>query len=367
MRAGPGPVLAGRYRLTGRPEALRAHAVDERTGATVLLHGLELPALVSDDLFADGPDPRDPVPALGERLVQRVAAVGAGAPVHPRLLQGVGAFVDGEVLWTVEEQPAGVPLADLLAEGPIPAYRAAELAADLAGALRELHGAGLVHGNVTARSVLVCEDGAALLGGLLPGTAEEALAQELGGPGGRRRYDVRASLVGPVAERWPLDGGPAGDCWALGVLLQRLVTGRSPYPEQDVPVLVTAVRDGRREPSTVCGPLAPLAERLLQPDPVLRPTAGAVRAELAALLAGAPEPGAADPAGRLPAVRPEAPVVPAPRGRRGGRSAERGSADAAPRAVRPPRIPPALLGPLLVAGVFVLLVLGVAGVVLFAG
>ncbi|MFI9332281.1 hypothetical protein ACIGZJ_32720 [Kitasatospora sp. NPDC052868] len=364
MRAGPGQVLAGRYRLTDHPEAVRALAVDERTGAAVLLRGLELPALLTS-----GHDPDDPVPEQGERLVRRVAAVGSAAPTHPRLLQGAGAFVEGGLLWTVEEHPAGASLAALAAAGPVPPYRAAELAADLAGALRALHEAGIVHGNVTTDAVLVCEDGAALLGGLLPGVAEEALAEELGGPGGRRRYDVRATLVGPVAERWPLDGGPAGDCWALGVLLQRLVTGRSPFPDGGVPELVTAVRDGRREPAVVCGPLAPLVERLLQPDPAIRPTAEQVQRELAALLAGAPEPVDGERAGRVLALRPDGPLVPlVPRQRwRGGRSAEpaEGAGEAGP--ARPPRIPPVMLGPLLVGGILVLLVLGVAAVVLFAG
>ncbi|MEV7024810.1 protein kinase [Kitasatospora sp. NPDC093558] len=363
MRAGPGQVLAGRYRLTDRPGALRAVAVDEGTGEPVLLRALELPALLTG-----GHDPEDGTPPQADRLVRRVAAVGSTAPAwHPRLLRGVGAFVDGELLWTVEERPAGVPLAELVAEGPVPPYRAAELAADLAGALRALHEAGLSHGNLTVESVLVCEDGAAMLGGLLSGVAEEALAEDLGGPGGRRRYDVRATLVGPVAERWPLDGGPAGDCWALGVLLQRLLTGRSPYPEDGVPELVTAVRDGRRAPSAACGPLAPLVDRLLQPDPTLRPTAEDVRRELAALLAGAPEPTGGERAAREVVLRPDGPLVKIPRGR--GRAAAVPSVGRGARTDGgdPPRIPPALLGPLLVGGVFLLLVLGVAAVVMFAG
>ncbi|WP_395295817.1 protein kinase [Kitasatospora hibisci] len=363
MRAGPGRTLAGRYRLTDRPEALRAYAVDERTGGTVRLRGLELPPVLTG-----GHEPDEPMPEQGERLVRKVAAAGSAAPAHPRLLQGAGAFVDGDVLWTVEESPVGVALADLVADGPLPPYRVAEVTADLAGALRALHEAGLVHGNLTVDSVLVCEDGAAMLGGLLPGVAEEALAEELGGPAGRRRYDVRAALVGPVAERWPLDGGAAGDCWALGVLLQRLVTGRSPFPEPDVPELVTAVRDGRREPAAACGPLAPLAERLLQPDPGRRPSAAAVRRELAALLVGVPEPVDGERPARALAVRPEGPLVPLDPRRRGRGGADRGvaAADAGPEP-RPPRIPPALLGPVLVGGVLLLLVLGVAAVVMFAG
>ncbi|MET8697707.1 protein kinase [Kitasatospora sp. NPDC004723] len=367
MRAGPGQVLAGRYRLTDRPEALSAFAVDERSGDVVRLRAWELPASLIGDQEPDGSGPVE-----GERLVRRVAAVGAAAPRHPRLLQGVGAFVEGDRLWTVEERQAGRPLAALLADGPLPPYRAAEVAADLAAALRALHDAGLAHGNLTAGSVLVCEDGAALLGGLLPGVAEEVLAEELGGPGGRRRYEVRAELVGSVAERWPLDGGPAGDCWALGVLLHRMVTGRAPYPESGVPELVTAVREGRRVPSEACGPLGPLVERLLQPDPARRPTAAEVRLELAELLAGAPEPAAGE---RVAPPLPEQRRAP---GRRGGvkrdSAAKRDGAAGAerPRAEasgpdRPPRIPPALLGPVLVGGVFLLLLLGVVAVVLFAG
>ncbi|MGW2873102.1 protein kinase domain-containing protein [Kitasatospora sp. NPDC001225] len=376
MRGGPGQLLAGRYRLTDRPEPLRAQAVDERTGESVLLGALELPGVLTA-----GQDPEAAAAAQADRMVRRVAAVGSTAPVaHPRLLRGVGAFVEGELLWTVEERPVGRTVAELLAEGPLPPYRAAELAADLAGALRALHAAGLTHGALTAEAVLVCEDGAAMLGGLLAGVAEEALAEELGGPGGRRRYEVRATLVGPVAERWPLDGGPAGDCWALGVLVHRLVTGRSPYPERDVPELVTAVRDGRREPSVVCGPLAPLVERLLQPDPVLRPTAEAVREELAGLLAGAPEPvdGEAEERSRAaggPVPVSETPAVPRGRGgravgSRAGRSARKGRNGGdlgAGSGAKPPRIPPSLWGPLLVGGVFVLLVLGIVAVVLFAG
>ncbi|MEV0187726.1 hypothetical protein AB0I39_04235 [Kitasatospora purpeofusca] len=373
MRAGPGQVLAGRYRLTDHLEALGAFAADERTGDVVRMRALELPAVLTGDQEPDGP-----VAEPGERLVRRVAAVGAAAPRHARLLQGAGAFVEGDLLWTVEERPAGLPLDALLGAGPLPPYRAAEVAADLAGALRALHGAGLVHGNVTAASVLVGEDGAALLGGLLPGVAEEALAEELGGPGGRRRYEVRAALVGPVAERWPLDGGPAGDCWALGVLLHRMATGRAPYPESGVPELVTAVREGRRVPAEACGPLGPLVERLVQSDPALRPTAAETAWELAELLARAPEPvdgPAAAGAPGLPGPRKAGPArrrrakggTAAGRSRdRHGGKAETARAEAA-GAARPPRIPPALLGPLLVGGVFLLLVLGVAAVVLFAG
>ncbi|MFI6445500.1 hypothetical protein [Kitasatospora sp. NPDC050543] len=373
MRAGPGQVLSGRYRVTDRPQSLRALAVDERTGGDVLLRGLELPGLLTPGEVGE-----DPSQAQGERLVARVAGVAQWVPGHPRLLQGRGVFVDAEVLWTVEEHPGGgAPLADLAQDGPVPPYRVAELAADLAGALRALHEAGLTHGNVSADSVLVCEDGAALLGGLLPGVAQEALCEELGGPGGRRRYEVRAGLLGAQAERWPMDGGAAGDCWALGVLMFRLLTGHGPYPQDDLPGLLAALREDRREPAEGCGPLRPLVERLLQGDPGARPTAVQVRQELTQLLAGAPEPYGPPSPVLLPVPRPAGPLVVRQRGAArvglrfgapGGRAREEPrERSAAPRASRRSVVPPALLGPLLVAGVLVALLVALAAVVLFAG
>ena len=63
-------------------------------------------------------------------------------------------------------------------------------------ALRVLHAHGWVHRNITARTVLVCDDGRVMLTGLAAGAAEEALCGydpvpvrevEDGPPGGARR------------------------------------------------------------------------------------------------------------------------------------------------------------------------------------
>ncbi|MER8184020.1 hypothetical protein [Kitasatospora sp. NPDC094015] len=363
MRAAPGQVVAGRYRVTDRPEVGVA-AQDLRTGGQVLLHALELP-----ELLVPGRPGAEPDPEYGPRIALRVAQEVAGAPRHPRLLAGVEAVAEGESLWVAEERLPGARLSELAQDGPVPPYRVAELAADLAGALRALHEAGIPHGNVTAASVLVCEDGAALLGGLLLGVAEETLCSALGGPVPRRVYEARAVLLGPQAERWPPDGGPAADCWALGVLLHRLLTGYGPYPEDDLPTLLAAVRDGRRHPSDGCGPLRPLVERLLAVDPARRPDAAQVQRELRELLAGAPEPFGPESAAAaplLPVRRPDGPVVPYRRGG-GRRRAEGEPSKELTHRHRASLVPPALLGPLLLGGVLVALVAALAAVVLVAG
>ncbi|GLW54185.1 protein kinase [Kitasatospora phosalacinea] len=363
MRAEPGQVVAGRYRVTDRPEdEAGVLAVDVHGGARVRLFGLELP-----ELLVPGHPLGAPAPSYGPRVTARVAQVAAAAGAHPRLLRGLAAGPEDEVLWVAEEAVPGVPLERLVGSGPVPPYRVAEIGADLAGALRSLHEDGLTHGNLTLRTVLVCEDGAAMLGGLLLGAAEEELCAALGGEVPRRVYDTRALMLGPLAERWAIDPGAPADTWALGVLLYRLLTGRGPYPEADLPTLLAAVRDGRHHPADGCGPLQPLVERLLQPDAAARPDAVAVQRELRDLLVFAPEPGPdGPPEPLLPVPRPPAgPLVPRPRGGRRERAAARGTERQGP--VRQPRVAPRLLGPLILGGVLVLLVAALAGIVAVAG
>ncbi|MFJ4678726.1 MULTISPECIES: protein kinase [unclassified Kitasatospora] len=359
MRAAPGQLVAGRYRVTDRPEGeVGVLAVDVHSGARVRLFGLELP-----ELLVPGHPVGAPAPSYGPRLTARVAQVSAAATAHPRLLRGLAAGPEDEVLWVAEEAVPGVPLERLAGNGPVSPYRVAEIGADLAGALRSVHEAGLTHGNLTLRTVLVCEDGAAMLGGLLLGAAEEELCAALGGEVPRRVYETRALMLGPLAERWAIDAGAPADTWALGVLLYRLLTGHGPYPEDDLPTLLAAVRDGRHHPADGCGPLRPLVERLLRPDAAARPDAVAVQRELRELLSFAPEPGRDGPPDPLlPVPRPEAgPLVPHPRGRRPARSTDRQGP------ARPPRVPPKLLGPLVLGGVLVLLCAAVAVIVAVAG
>ncbi|GAA2230233.1 hypothetical protein GCM10010430_07830 [Kitasatospora cystarginea] len=367
MRAAPGQVVAGRYRLTDHPDGRGMLAQDQQTGDQVLLYALDLPGLLVPGRAAAGPDP-----AHGEWIARRAAAAAECAPEHPRLLRPVEAVAEEDLLWVAEERPPGCSLAALAGAGPLPPYRAAEIAADLAAGLHELHRAGLAHGNVAPESVVVCEDGAALLGGLLLGAAEEELCAALGGPGdaaptplqARRILDARSLLLGPRAERWALETGPAADCWALGVLLYRLLTGRAPYPEDDLPTLLAAIRAGHPGPMDGCGPLAPLVERLLRSEVAARPGIAEVRRELATLIGAAPEPYGPRPQGvqELPVRRPRGPLVRHPNG-----PAIRRSRPERVVAHRPSALPPALLGPLLVAGVLVLLVVALVLVVSLAG
>ncbi|MEU0676289.1 protein kinase [Streptomyces sp. NPDC006172] len=194
-----GRVLADRYRLPLPPsdeyELAETRAFDTYSGQEVLVRQVPLPEVVEaevldaeglpDGFTARTPGARRPAGRAGgstrrpaDPVVRRAvdaAQAAAGIPDHPRLDQVFDVFAEGGSLWVVSELVAARPLASLLAERPLTPYRAAEVASDVLMALRVLHAHGWVHRNITARTVLVCDDGRVMLTGLAVGAAEEAL------------------------------------------------------------------------------------------------------------------------------------------------------------------------------------------------
>ncbi|MEZ3177476.1 protein kinase [Streptomyces pimonensis] len=195
-----GRVLADRYRLPLPPsdeyELTETRAFDTYSGQEVLVRQVPLPEVVEAEVLdaeglPDGFTARDggarrggPGPARGgprrpaDPVVRRAieaAQAAAAIPDHPRLDQVFDVFAEGGSLWIVSELVPARPLAALLAEKPLSPYRAAEVASDVLTALRVLHAHGWVHRNITARTVLVCDDGRVMLTGLAVGAAEEAL------------------------------------------------------------------------------------------------------------------------------------------------------------------------------------------------
>ena len=124
-------------------------------------------------------------------------------PPRPPLIEQAGRN------WLVAAGPPAPPLADLL--GGTGAYRtpgnAAALLSDVATTLLATHHAGLAHGGLDARSVLVGQDGAALLTDW--GTSPTATA-----PGDMRSWAV---LVELLAEAWCTEDELAAAAFASAV------------------------------------------------------------------------------------------------------------------------------------------------------
>ncbi|WP_258534576.1 serine/threonine protein kinase [Streptomyces sp. PT12] len=145
------------------PEVVEAETLDEV--------GRPRPSVVRGGSDRATRQPDDPV----VRRAVEAAAAAARLPDHPRLDQVFDVFVQGDGLWIVSELVPARPLAAMLAEERLGPFRAAEVAADVLAALRIVHAQGWTHRNVTARTVLICEDGRAVLTGLAAGAAEEVL------------------------------------------------------------------------------------------------------------------------------------------------------------------------------------------------
>ncbi|WP_200418875.1 protein kinase [Streptomyces sp. Y2F8-2] len=235
-----GRVLADRYRLPLPPadeyEFAETRAFDTYSGQEVLIRQVPLPEVVEAEVLdADGlpagfvardgrggpgggpgrtTATRRPTDPAVRRAVEAAQAA-AQIPDHPRLDQVFDVFAEGGSLWIVSELVAATPLAALLAEQPLTPYRAAEVASDVLMALRVLHAHGWVHRNITARTVLVCEDGRVILTGLAAGAAEEALcgydpvpAREPEPESGTTDRDPTAPV--PVPRPGGSGGGPFG-------------------------------------------------------------------------------------------------------------------------------------------------------------
>ena len=196
-------------------------------------------------------------------------------------------------------------LAELVrAQGPLPPERAAEIGAQLAGALEAAHQAGIVHRDVKPDNVLVSQAGAKL--------ADFGVASLAGDP----RLTTTGLVIGSPAYMAPEQAqgeptGPPADLWALGATLYFAVEGQPPFDKGSSMATLAAVVNEAPQPMRRAGPLAPLIAALLAKDPQARPSGPKVQAWLGWLLVVTPS---SPPTQILPTQRPghAGPLAPAP-------------------------------------------------------
>ncbi|WP_037897085.1 protein kinase [Streptomyces sp. NRRL S-920] len=246
-----GRVLADRYRLPLPPsdeyELAESRAFDTYSGQEVLVRQVPLPEIVEAEVLDEDDLPEGFVPRAGAggtgvrrtsarttrrptdpavRRAMEAAQTAAQIPDHPRLDQVFDVFAEGGSLWIVSELVAARPLAALLADRPLSPYRAAEVAADVLAALRVLHAHGWVHRNITARTVLICDDGRVMLTGLAAGAAEEALCG----------YDPRPVEAGEAAGSAGSVGNVAAYEGAYAGAYEEADASDAAYEADEVPI-----------------------------------------------------------------------------------------------------------------------------------
>jgi hypothetical protein len=244
--------------------------------------------------------------AVGSDATIRIAthreARAAARLNHPHITRvydyGEAALPGGTVApYLVMELLDGRSLAERLASGPVPWPEAARIAAQVAAGLAAAHASGIVHCDIKPGNVMLTSAGAKILDfgvASLAGRPDTTGELIYGTPG----YLPPERMAGAPPQ-------PAGDVYALGVLLADMVTGRKPD----------------HEPAPLAFPAAPvlppavvrLGSACLATDPAARPGAAELSRALAAAAGTRPAPTVASaPTSPAPAV-PGVPGVPAPR------------------------------------------------------
>ena len=184
---------------------------------------------------------------------------------HPGVLTVHAGGQDEGGPWLVTDLIEGEPLEAVVARGPLPPARAAELVAQLGEAVEALHRAGLVHRDLKPHNVLVRPDGAPVL-------LDFGLARELDGDSLTRSGELLGTpaYMAPEQVRDPRTVDARADVYSLGAVLYALLAGRPPFRGSVVEVLLAAQHRGPDWPAGPEPALDAACRRAMARDPAAR-------------------------------------------------------------------------------------------------
>ncbi|WP_261575285.1 serine/threonine-protein kinase [Frankia gtarii] len=254
----PGTLVAERFRLVeilGRGGFGTVwRAFDERLRADVTLKEIRCPADLSEA-------ERDEIEARLDRECQISAALRKCPHVVTTL--DVVRDVDDDPWIVMDYYPSRTLRAVLDREGRLALTETAAIGTCVLEALQATHAADVVHRDVTPANILLGTDGSARLtdfGAAVRRTDQRVTAGVLGVPG----FVAPEVLAGHAAR-------PGADVFALGVTLFTAVEGQPPFDPATWPE-ASSEHPGRAATTTLSGPLGPLFDQMLAPDPAARPT-----------------------------------------------------------------------------------------------
>jgi TolB-like protein/tRNA A-37 threonylcarbamoyl transferase component Bud32 len=238
-------------------------ARDTRLGRVVALK------VLTDEATAD--------PVRRQSFEQEARAV--AALNHPNIcvLYDIGA--DGGIDYIVMEYLDGRPLADRLAQGPLPLDQALQISIQMADALEKAHRCGVVHRDLTPANVILTKSGAKLLEfGLATLNDPEA---ELDPTRALTRLDPLAHrIVGTPCYMSPeqAKGLPAdhrSDIFSMGVLLYEMVVGHRPFTGTNLVSVLASILREPHVPVVKANPrlpvrLGPIIDKCLEKEPARR-------------------------------------------------------------------------------------------------
>jgi serine/threonine-protein kinase len=233
--------------------------------------------------------------ATSERLerFKREAHVQARL-AHPNVVPVYDAGVEQGKLYLAMELVRGESLRrELVRRGRLPARDALATVAAIARGVHAAHEAGVVHRDLKPENVLRGEDGVprvADFGAAKDLTTTAATLSKTGAIVGTPLYMAPEQLGADATAA----ASPAVDVWALGAILQELVTGEPPFNGENLVALAAAITTGEPGPYATRDPLArsalAIAHRALAKSPDERfPTALALARACDEARAAAPE------------------------------------------------------------------------------
>ena len=271
--ADEGELIAERYRVRTRvgqgAMGVVWRAEDERLQREVALKQVSLPAGADDEA-------RD----QAHRRVFREARMIARLH-HPHAIAVYDVVEHDGQPWLVMEYLPSRSLAEaLVADGPLDPERVAHIGRQVADALAAAHEAGMVHRDIKPGNVLLGDDGLAKVTDFgIARAVDDVTITSTGMMAGTPAY------LAPEVAR----GGTAdfrSDVYSLGSTLYTALEGVPPFGTGDNPLAVLhRVASGEYAPPAPRGPITPLIEHLLRPDPASRPGMQRVRGDLARLVA----------------------------------------------------------------------------------
>lgn len=170
--------------------------------------------------------------------------------------------------YIVMERLPGRTLADAIAAGPLSPQQVRSVLDDVLSALAVAHAAGVLHRDIKPGNILLADSGSAKIADF--GIAKSAESS----------HTIAGQIVGTMgylsAER--LSGQPAtvaDDLYAVGVVAYQALTGRPPFPQDNLVALARAVSEGHPVPLNVLRPdvdpaLVSVVERSMARDHRLR-------------------------------------------------------------------------------------------------
>ncbi|MEI7033506.1 serine/threonine-protein kinase [Streptomyces pratensis] len=180
-------------------------------------------------------------------------------------------------VWIVMKLLEARSLADLLrSERVLSVPRAADIGLQILQGLRAVHEASVVHRDVKPGNVLVRDDGLAILVDFGIATFDGAdRVTRSGSVVGTPSY-LAPELFAPASP----GPAPASDLWALGVTLYEMAEGRVPFGGGEVWEVQENIRRSPEPALRYAGPLSPVIQGLLIPDPRQRLDAATAEAML---------------------------------------------------------------------------------------